>query len=157
MVGFWRVKVYEMNNVVVSIKFRKVFGLSGDKENGGGDDEFCDVLMDEEQKQLEVVFKLDLLEFLNVDSENGFVDVFCVDFSLFYKKQEKKGWLGGWRKKEVIMIKQEKEIKYVFLRSFFCVNEKVSNFLGDINQIKLGRYSVDNDYIRKLRVFSKSY
>uniref|UniRef100_M4DET1 Ubiquinone biosynthesis monooxygenase COQ6, mitochondrial n=2 Tax=Brassica campestris TaxID=3711 RepID=M4DET1_BRACM len=159
MVGPWRAKVYEMNNVVVSIKSRKVPGSSGDKENGGGggDDELCDVLTDEEQKQLEAALKLDLPEFPNVDSENGFVEAPCVDSSPSHKKQEKKGWLGGWRKKEATMIKQEKEIKYAPPRSSLCVNEKVSNLLGDTNQIKPGRHSVDNDHIRKPRVSSKSH
>lgn len=157
MVGPWKAKVYEMNNVVVSIKSRKVPGSSSDKENGGGDDELCDVLTDEEQKQLEAALKLDLPEFPNVDSENGFVETPCVDSSPSHKKQEKKGWLGGWRKKEATMIKQEKEIKYAPPRSSLCVNEKVSNLLGDTNQIKPGRHSVDNDHIRKPRVSSKSH
>ncbi|KAJ4887249.1 Ankyrin repeat family protein [Raphanus sativus] len=100
MVGPWKAKVYEMNNVVVSIKSRKV------------------------------------PEFPNVD------------LSPSHKKQEKKGWLGGWRRK------QEKEIKYEPPRSSLCVNEKVSNLLGDCDQIKPGRHSVDNELTRKPRVSS---
>ncbi|KAL0742706.1 hypothetical protein Bca4012_084219 [Brassica carinata] len=154
MVGPWKAKVYEMNNVVVSIKSRKVPGSSAaDKENGGcggGDEDLCDVLTDEEQKQLEAALKLDLPEFPNVNSENGF-EAPCMDSSPSHKK---KGWLGGWRKKETTMIKQEKEIKYAPPRSSLCVNEKVSNLLGDTNQIKPGRHSVDNELTRKPRVSS---
>ncbi|KAF8099997.1 hypothetical protein N665_0234s0042 [Sinapis alba] len=159
MVGPWKAKVYEMNNVVVSIKSRKVPGSSGDKENGGGggDEDLCDVLTDEEQKQLEAALKLDLPEFPNVNSENGFEAPY-VDSSPSNKKAEKKGWLGGWRKKETTMSKQEKEIKYAPPRSSLCVNEKVSNLLGDTNnQIKPGRHSVDNEHIRKPRALSKSH
>ncbi|XP_018491212.2 uncharacterized protein LOC108861758 isoform X2 [Raphanus sativus] len=140
MVGPWKAKVYEMNNVVVSIKSRKVPGSCGD-------DDLCDVLTDEEQKQLEAALKLDLPEFPNVDSENGFV----VDSSPSHKK---KGWLGGWRKKET--KQEEKEIKYAPARSSLCVNEKVSDLLGDSNQIKPGRHSVDNEHTRKPRVMSSS-
>ncbi|XP_018434794.1 uncharacterized protein LOC108807055 [Raphanus sativus] len=133
MVGPWKAKVYEMNNVVVSIKSRKVPGSSVDKDD---DDHHCDVLTDEEKKQLEAALKLDLPEFPNVD------------LSPSHKKQEKKGWLGGWRRK------QEKEIKYEPPRSSLCVNEKVSNLLGDCDQIKPGRHSVDNELTRKPRVSS---
>uniref|UniRef100_A0A1J3E0Z0 Ankyrin repeat domain-containing protein 13B n=1 Tax=Noccaea caerulescens TaxID=107243 RepID=A0A1J3E0Z0_NOCCA len=152
MVGPWKAKVYEMSNVVVSIKSRKVPGSasSNDKENDGGDDDgLCDVLTDEEQKQLEAALKLDLPEFPNVNGENGFVE----DLSQCSKKPEKKGWLGGWRRKET--SKQEKQqIQYAPARSSLCVNEKVSNLLGDSNQIKPGRHSVDNELIRKPRVSS---
>lgn len=157
MVGPWKAKVYEMHNVVVSIKSRRIPGASADKENGGaqgGDDDLCDILSDEEQKQLEAALKLDLPEFPNVNGENGFVDhqhdhieAPTVDFSPSNKKSEKKGWLGGWRKKET--AKQEKQIQYAPPRSSLCVNEKVSNLLGDSNQIKPGRHSVDNERIRK--------
>ncbi|KAJ0254714.1 Ankyrin repeat family protein [Hirschfeldia incana] len=143
MVGPWKAKVYEMNNVVVSIKSRKVPGSSV----GVDDDDLCDVLTDEEKKQLEAALKLDLPEFRNVNSEN-------FALSPFHKKQEKKGWLGGWRRKETTTTKQEKEIKYAPPRSSLCVNEKVSNLLGDCNQIKPGRHSVDSELTRKPRVSS---
>ncbi|CAH8373715.1 unnamed protein product [Eruca vesicaria subsp. sativa] len=130
MVGPWKAKVYEMNNVVVSIKSRKVPGSLGDKVNGCVDnDDLCDVLTDEEKKQLEAALKL--------------------DFSPSHKNQEKKVWLGGWRRKET--SKQE----YAPPRSSFCVNEKVSNLLGDSNEIiKPGRHSVDSESTRKPRVLS---
>ncbi|ESQ37252.1 hypothetical protein EUTSA_v10002447mg [Eutrema salsugineum] len=148
MVGPWKAKVYEMNNVVVSIKSRKVPGSSSsaDKENDVADDDLCDVLTDEEQKQLEAALKLDLPDFPNVNGENGLTDV---DFGQSNKKPEKKGWLGGWRRKET--TKQEKQIQYAPPRSSLCVNEKVSNLLGDSNQIKPGRHSVDNELNRKPR------
>ncbi|CAN6924767.1 unnamed protein product [Brassica oleracea var. botrytis] len=62
-------RVYEMNNVVVSIMSRK---------NGGVDDDLCDVLTDEEKRQLEGALKLDLPDFPNLD------------LSLSHKKEEKK-------------------------------------------------------------------
>uniref|UniRef100_A0A0D3AB04 Ankyrin repeat domain-containing protein n=1 Tax=Brassica oleracea var. oleracea TaxID=109376 RepID=A0A0D3AB04_BRAOL len=133
MVGPWKAKVYEMNNVVVSIMSRKV-----------PDDDLCDVLTDEEKRQLEGALKLDLPDFPNLD------------LSLSHKKEGKKEWLGGWRRKETTTSKQEKEIKYAPPRSSLCVNEKVSNLLGDCNEIKPGRHSVDNEHNRKPRVASVS-
>ncbi|CAA7014521.1 unnamed protein product [Microthlaspi erraticum] len=60
------------------------------------------------------------------------------------RRRTKNGWLGGWRRKET--SKQEKqEIQYA------PANEKVSNLLGDSNQIKPGRHSVDNELMRKPR------
>ncbi|KAL1197208.1 hypothetical protein V5N11_012747 [Cardamine amara subsp. amara] len=166
MVGPWKAKVYEMNNVVVSIKSRKVPGISNDTENG--DDDLCDVLTDEEQKQLEAALKLDLPEFPNVNGENGFIDHYhhpqhdhtdvpAADFSQSNKKAEKKGWLGGWRRKET---KHENQVQYAPPRSSLCVNEKVSNLLEESNQIKPGRHSVDNEHIRKPKtslVFGKTH
>ncbi|KAI3738873.1 hypothetical protein L2E82_29096 [Cichorium intybus] len=57
-VGIWRAKVYDMQNVVVSIKSRRVPGakseneLFGDEKETNGE-EFNDILTDEEHKQLE--------------------------------------------------------------------------------------------------------
>nr|BAF00937.1 hypothetical protein [Arabidopsis thaliana] len=143
MDGPWKAKVYEMNNVVVSVKSRKVPGSLAVE---GGDDDICDVLTDEEQKQLEDALKLDLPDFPNVNGENGFIVHHQEDHVEANKKAEKKGWLGGWRKKET---KQEKQIQYAPPRSSLCVNEKVSNLLGESNQIKPGRHSVDNEHYRK--------
>ncbi|KAL0690150.1 hypothetical protein Bca4012_089828 [Brassica carinata] len=113
-------------------------------KNGGVDDDLCDVLTDEEKRQLEGALKLDLPDFPNLD------------LSLSHKKEGKKEWLGGWRRKETTTSKQEKEIKYAPPRSSLCVNEKVSNLLGDCNEIKPGRHSVDNEHNRKPRVASVS-
>ncbi|CAN8258313.1 unnamed protein product [Cochlearia groenlandica] len=147
MVGPWKAKVYEMHNVVVSIKSRKVPGSSSssssaDKENGDG---LCgDVMTEEEQKQLEDALKLDLPDFPNVNGENGYIEDHIVESPAADSK--KKGWLGGWRKKET--PKHEKQVQYAPPRSSLCVNEKVSNLLGDSNQIKPGRHSVDTDLTR---------
>ncbi|CAH2052856.1 unnamed protein product [Thlaspi arvense] len=156
MVGPWKAKVYEMNNVVVSIKSRKVPGSSSADKDNNDDDLCCDVLTDEEQKQLEAALKLDLPEFPNVSGENGYIEASPVDLSPCSKKPEKKGWLGGWRRKETSSVKQEKQIQYAPPRSSLCVNEKVSNLLGDSNQIKPGRHSVDNEYTRKPRAMVSS-
>ncbi|CAF2076373.1 BnaC01g30520D [Brassica napus] len=129
MVGPWKAKAICVNPM---------------ERNGGVDDDLCDVLTDEEKRQLEGALKLDLPDFPNLD------------LSLSHKKEKKKEWLGGWRRKETTTSKQEKEIKYAPPRSSLCVNEKVSNLLGDCNEIKPGRHSVDNEHNRKPRVASVS-
>ncbi|XP_010550836.1 PREDICTED: ankyrin repeat domain-containing protein 13C-A [Tarenaya hassleriana] len=165
MVGPWKAKVYDMHNVVVSIKSRCVPGSATDKEyeNGaeGGDDDLSDILTEEEQRQLEAALKLDLPEnLLNENGENGSRDIHVEDFNEMRNggngKHEKKGWFGGWRRKE---SKHEKQSVYVPPRSSLCVDEKVSDLLGDSKQIKPGRHSVEvvvRDEHRKARVTSKS-
>lgn len=162
MVGSWKAKVYDMHNVVVSIKSRRVPGAMTDdeffsscNENEPDSEEIDDILTEEEKRQLEVALKLDPSE---LPAENG--DGIIGHRHSCYEqreipieevngcrngetKQEKKGWFGGWRKKDT---KIEVQKKMVPPRNSLCVEEKVSDLLGDSptrNQIKPGRHSVE--------------
>ncbi|KAJ6944160.1 ankyrin repeat domain-containing protein 13C-like [Populus alba x Populus x berolinensis] len=162
MVGSWKAKVYDMHNVVVSIKSRKVPGAMSDDEffsssndNETESEELDGILTVEERRQLEVALKLDASE---LNSENG--DGIIAHRHSCYEhreipiedangsingetKQEKKGWFGGWRKRD---SKVEGQKKIVPPRSSLCVDEKVSDLLGDSpsgSQPKPGRHSVE--------------
>ncbi|XVE81412.1 hypothetical protein DITRI_Ditri15bG0061400 [Diplodiscus trichospermus] len=162
MVGAWKAKVYDMHNVVVSIKSRRVPGAMTDdeffatsNENETESEELDEILTEDERRQLEVALKLDSSE---ISNENGDGIIrhrhscyesreISIEESNGYKngetKQEKKGWFGGWRKRE---SKQEVQRKIVPPRSSLCVDEKVSDLLGDSptrSQIKPGRHSVE--------------
>ncbi|KVI00294.1 ankyrin repeat domain-containing protein 13C-B-like [Cynara cardunculus var. scolymus] len=121
LVGVWRSKVYDMHNVVVSIKSRRVPGARSDEElfasrneNETDSEELNDVLTDEERKQLEAALKFGSPD-LNNENENGVIDHrhSCCDrrdipiadgfnHENGDNKQEKgkKGWFDGWRKRE---------------------------------------------------------
>ncbi|KAK4752400.1 hypothetical protein SAY87_021198 [Trapa incisa] len=157
MVGPWKAKVYDMHNVVVSIKSRRVPGAMTDdelfsscNENETESEEIDDILSEEEKKQLEAALKLDSEE------ENG--DSLAAQRNSCYEyrdipiednsygnvdlKQEKKGWFSGWRKRGP----KEMQKEVAAPRSSLCVEEKVSNLLEDSpsrNQCKSGRHSVD--------------
>ncbi|KAK5841034.1 hypothetical protein PVK06_009942 [Gossypium arboreum] len=177
MVGAWKAKVYDMHNVVVSIKSRRVPGAMTDdeflgtsNENEAESEELDEILTEEERRQLEVALKLDSSEMSN-ESEDGIIghqhsgyesrEIPIEETNGFKNgetKQEKKGWFGGWRKKET---KHEVQRKIVPPRSSFRVDEKVSDLLGDSpsrSQIKPGRHSVeivatdDHRRIRDLRI-----
>ncbi|KAD3337027.1 hypothetical protein E3N88_32547 [Mikania micrantha] len=88
-VGNWRAKVYDMQNVVASIKSRRAPEAKPDdesytnfNENEAESEEFDDILTVEERKQLEEALKSGRLE---ENKENGF---------------EKKGWFDRWRKRD---------------------------------------------------------
>ncbi|KAG4131290.1 hypothetical protein ERO13_D09G196700v2 [Gossypium hirsutum] len=162
MVGAWKAKVYDMHNVVVSIKSRRVPGAMTDDEffaasngNETESEELDEILTEDERRQLEVALKLDSSEISNengdgiighrhscyesreipIEETNGYKNV--------ETKQEKKGWFGGWRKREP---KHEAQRKIVPPRSSLSIDEKVSDLLGDSpsgNQIKPGRHSVE--------------
>jgi hypothetical protein len=153
MVGIWKAKVYDMQNVVVSIKSRRVPGamtddefFSSSNENETENDEFNDILTEEERRQLEVALKLESSD-LNNDSD-GIVghrhscfeqrEVPIEDMS----RQEKKGWFEGWRKGK--STEGQKTVSVP--RSSLCVEEKVSDLLGDspsTSQPKPGRHSME--------------
>lgn len=162
MVGSWKAKVYDMHNVVVSIKSRRVPGamtddefFSSGNENETETEELSDLLTEDEKRQLEVALKL---ETLDPGNENG-------DGNIGYRhscfeqrdipiddanscrngetKQEKKGWFGGWRKRD---HKHEEQKKFAQPRSSLSVDEKVSDLLGDSpsrSQPKPGRHSME--------------
>ncbi|KAE8658462.1 chalcone synthase 1-like [Hibiscus syriacus] len=123
MVGAWKAKVYDMHNVVFFIKSKRVPGAMTDEEflasneNESESEEFEDFLTEDEKRQLKVALKSDTSE---ISNENG-------DAINEQTKQEKKGWFGGWRKREP-------------------TNEKPSDMLGDCpsgSQKKPGKYSVE--------------
>lgn len=160
MVGSWKAKVYDMHNVVVSIKSRGVPGAMTDDElfsscngNETESEELNDILTEDERRQLEDALKLDSSD-LNNDSDEGIIahrpsfrDIPIEDANgsnSGENKLEKKGWFGGWRKKDYKHEASSKKITPP--RSSLCVEEKVSDLLGDSPssyQIKPGRHSVE--------------
>ncbi|KAK6914250.1 Ankyrin repeat domain-containing protein 13 [Dillenia turbinata] len=161
MVGQWKAKVYDMHNVVVSIKSRRVPGAMTDdelfsscNENETESEDLDDLLTEEEKRQLEIALKLDSSSEFNSDNGDGIIghrhscyeqrEIPIEDVNNFRNgetKQEKKGWFGSWRKKDV---KHEGQKKTVPPRSSLCVDEKVSDLLGDSpNQNKPGRHSME--------------
>jgi len=168
MVGQWKAKVYDMHNVVVSIKSRRVPGAMTDEElfsntnqeNDTESEDLGDILTEDEKRQLELALKLDSPE----ESSNGessrisqkqnscsFEDrEIPVTDGNGYCKQEKKGWFSGWRKRE-----EGHRRSSVPPRSSLCVDEKVSDLLGDDDspsrggrQIKPGRHSTVETVVR---------
>ncbi|XAR62766.1 hypothetical protein NMG60_11017634 [Bertholletia excelsa] len=162
MVGPWKAKVYDMHNVVVSIKSRRVPGAMTDdelfsscNENETESEELDDILTEEERKQLEVALKLDSADLSN-ENGDGIIahrhscyeqrEIPIEDVSSGRNgeiKQEKKGWFGGWRKRET---KNEVPKRNTPPRNSLCVEEKVSNLLGDSpsqSQNKPGRHSME--------------
>ncbi|KAE8714555.1 chalcone synthase 1-like [Hibiscus syriacus] len=181
MVSAWKAKVYDMHNVVVSIKSRRVPGAMTDDEflatsngNEAENEELDEILTEDERKQLEVALKLDSKEISN-ENDDGVIGHrhSCFDSREIpieetnglkneETKQEKKVWFGGWRKKNP---KHEEQRKIAPPRSSFCVDEKVSDLLGDSpsgSQIKPGRHSVeisatdDHRRIRDSRISSST-
>ncbi|KAK9068726.1 hypothetical protein SSX86_012841 [Deinandra increscens subsp. villosa] len=120
LVGNWLAKVYDMQNVVVSIKSRRTPGARSDdelfangNENGADSEEFNDILTDEERKQLEEALKSSSFD-QDEESNNRFSkhqygsrgrrDIPIEDSSSNengYNKheKEKKGWFDRWRKR----------------------------------------------------------
>lgn len=160
MVGLWKAKVYDMHNVVVSIKSRRVPGAMTDdeffsscNENETDSEELSDILTEDERRQLEVALKLDSSENENGDGIIGHRHSYYEHREIPLEdvngckngesKQEKKGWFGGWRKRD---SKHEPQKKIAPPRSSLCVDDKVSDLLGDSpssNQTKPGRHSVE--------------
>ncbi|XVF84674.1 hypothetical protein PTKIN_Ptkin17bG0056500 [Pterospermum kingtungense] len=162
MVGSWKAKVYDMHNVIVRIKSRRVPGamtdeefLAATNENETESEELDEILTEDERRQLEVALKLDSSELSN-ENGDGIIGhrhscyesrEISIGESNGYKngetKKEKNGWFGGWRKSE---SKHEVQRKTVPPRSSLCVDEKVRDLLGDSpsrSQIKSGRHSVE--------------
>ncbi|XP_010484223.1 PREDICTED: ankyrin repeat domain-containing protein 13C-like [Camelina sativa] len=180
MVGQWKAKVYDMHNVVVSIKSRRVPGAMTDEElfsntnqeNDTESEDLGDILTEDEKKQLELALKLDSPE-ESSNSESSRVSQkqnscsfeereIPVTDGNGYCKQEKKGWFSGWRKRE-----EGHKRSSVPPRSSLSVDEKVSDLLGDDDSpsrggrpIKPGRHStvetVVRDENRGLRDSSKA-
>ncbi|KAA8527948.1 hypothetical protein F0562_035183 [Nyssa sinensis] len=162
MVGPWKAKVYDMHNVVVSIKSRRVPGAMTDdelfsscNENETESEELDEILTEDERRQLEIALKLDSSDLSN-ENGDGIIghrhscyeqrEIPIMDTSSCRNgetKQEKKGWFGGWRKRDT---KHEGQKRIAPPRSSLCVEEKVSDLLGDspsVSQNKPGRHSVE--------------
>uniref|UniRef100_A0A5B7AAX4 Putative ankyrin repeat domain-containing protein 13C-like n=1 Tax=Davidia involucrata TaxID=16924 RepID=A0A5B7AAX4_DAVIN len=162
MVGPWKAKVYDMHNVVVSIKSRRVPGALTDDElfsscnaNETENEELDEILTEDERMQLEIALKLDSSDLSN-ENGDGIIghrhscyehrEILIEDTSNCRNgesKQEKKGWFGGWRKRDA---KHEGQKRIAPPRSSLCVEEKVSDLLGDspsVSQNKPGRHSVE--------------
>ncbi|XP_076887013.1 uncharacterized protein LOC143537023 [Bidens hawaiensis] len=114
-VGNWKAKVYDMQNVVVSIKSRRAPGAKPDDElfadsNGNGTDieDLNDILTDGERKQLEEALKSGSLDQDYENNKPGVreqIDIPIEDGSSrengFNKHgREKKGWFDRWRKRD---------------------------------------------------------
>ncbi|KAL2506468.1 Ankyrin repeat family protein [Abeliophyllum distichum] len=161
MVGPWKAKVYDMHNVVVSIKSRRVPGAMTDDElfnssngNETENEELDGILTKEEKRQLEVALKLDSSDLSN-EYGNGTIahrhscyeerDIPIEDINDCRNGEigEKNGWFNSWRRRE---NKLEEKKKIGPPRSSLCVEEKVSNLLDDspsTSQSKQGRHSVE--------------
>lgn len=143
MVGPWKAKVYDMHNVLVSIKSRRVPGAMTDDElfNSSNENEteseIDDILTEEERKQLEAALKMDSTD-VNIENGDGIIahrhsfyeqrDVPIEDINGCGNgetKQEKKGWFSGWRRRE---NKQEIERKITPSRNSLCAEDKTSLF-----------------------------
>ncbi|KMS97156.1 hypothetical protein BVRB_7g178200 [Beta vulgaris subsp. vulgaris] len=162
-VGLWKAKVYEMHNVTVSIKSRKVPGAMTDDEffsscndNETDSEDLNEILTEEERKQLELALKLDSCDGTN----EGGGDVLVGHRHSFQESREipiedlngcrnvesnyeKKGWFASWRKRD---HKNEGQKKLAPPRNSLSVEEKgddVGNKSPATNPAKPGRHSVD--------------
>ncbi|KAF8402061.1 hypothetical protein HHK36_013013 [Tetracentron sinense] len=178
MVGPWKAKVYDMHNVVVSFKSRKVPGAITDDDfftsynENNTEIQYDDLLTEEERTQLEVALKLDSSELITDDDiSDGIIGHrhSCYEqreipieymYSNVEVKHEKKGWFGTWRKRD---SKHEEQKKMAPPRSSLCIDGKVGNLLGDSParfQSKPGRHSVEiagiGDEPRRGRATKKS-
>ncbi|KAI5063040.1 hypothetical protein GOP47_0021587 [Adiantum capillus-veneris] len=168
MVGLWKAKVYDMHHVQVSVKSRRVPGAMTDEElfgtgelDGEGigmDEDYSELLTEDEKKQLESALKMESTELeddnyefgqsqfekprmsYSVDNPSRLSSACALDMD---PKSDKKGWFGWGRRS----LKQEDSKKITPHRSSLCVDEKVSNLLSDdakkAAKIQRGRKSVD--------------
>ncbi|KAE8677577.1 chalcone synthase 1-like [Hibiscus syriacus] len=154
MVGAWKAKVYDMHNVVVSIKSRRVPGAMTDDEfvatsngNETENEELDEILTEDERKQLEVALKLDSSE-ISSENDDGFIGRrhSCLNPGKFLSRKP-------------MVLKMER------LSRKRKDDEKVSDLLGDSpsgSQIKAGRHSLeisatdDHRRIRDSRISSST-
>lgn len=161
MVGAWKAKVYDMHNVVVSIKSRRVPGAMTDdefinscNENETESEELDEILTEDERKQLEAALKMDSSD-SNNEIGDGIIphrhscyeprDIPVEDANVCWngeKRQERKGWFSGWRKRD---NKSEAEKKVIPPRSSLCVENKGSLLDESPSGIqnKPGRHSME--------------
>ncbi|URE07906.1 hypothetical protein MUK42_21373 [Musa troglodytarum] len=162
MVGPWKAKVYDMHNVVVSVKSRRVPGAMTDEElfsacndNDTESEEFEDILTEEERKQLEKALKMESPDV--IDQVQSDVHVArrrscyepreipiedATSSSNGESRQDRKSWFGNWGKR----ANYNGQKRVMPPRSSLCAEEKVSDLLGDSpsrNQSMPGRHSVE--------------
>lgn len=142
MVGSWKAKVYDMQNVVVSIKSRKVPGALTDEEllsssygNDTESEEIDDILTEEEKRQLEIALKLNSTD-LDDERDDGIIahqlnyheerEIPIEDANGYRngKNKEKKSWFNGWRKQE---SKADNEKKNFPSRRSLTIDEKIGD------------------------------
>lgn len=160
MVGQWKARVYDMHHVVVSVKSRRVPGAMTDEEffsscnessneKDEESEEYEDVLTQEERRQLELALKVASPEVVEREddlSDGGFAvhrhscfeerEIPIEDMSTSSNgdgKQDRRRWFGGWGKRGQCSSDNRLQDgkKIVPPRSSLCVDEKVSDLLGD--------------------------
>jgi ankyrin repeat domain-containing protein 13 len=170
-VGPWKAKVYDMHNVVVSVKSRRVPGAMTDEEflsscnnneNDTESEEFDDVLTEEERRQLEAALNLEDSAEAN-EEKHTWPRHSCYELreipieassessnsATVQTKHEKKGWFGSWgRRRHEGPKKRTGTTSTVPPRSSLCVDEKVSDLLGadspsQKNSVVPGRHSME--------------
>ncbi|RWV95718.1 hypothetical protein GW17_00041631 [Ensete ventricosum] len=158
MVGPWKAKVYEMHNVVVSVKSRRVPGAMTDEEllsacndNDTESEEFEDILTEEERKQLEKALKMespDVIDQVHVARRHSCYEPREIPIedasgsSNGESRQDRKSWFGNWGKR----ANYNGQKKVTPPRSSLCAEEKVNDLLGDSPsqyQSMPGRHSVE--------------
>eukprot|EP00250_Pteridium_aquilinum_P006862 c16693_g2_i1 orf=485-2530(-) len=149
MVGQWKAKLYDMHHVTVSVKSRRVPGAMTDEELFGQADierededveDFAELLTEDEKQQLETALKME-----GVDAEEDGYGGDERNASLFgthdskegesasgleqnsAQKEDKKGWFSWGRSS----FKQDGSKKMAPPRSSLCIDEKVSDLLGE--------------------------
>ncbi|KAG6507699.1 ankyrin repeat domain-containing protein 13C-B-like isoform X1 [Zingiber officinale] len=167
MVGPWKAKVYDMHNVMVSVKSRRVPGAMSDEEflstcndNDTEIEEFDDILTEEERNQLEHALKMESPDIIDEYQSDGHVahrhscyeareieiqDVDSSSSSICESRQDRKSWFSSWGRRGNNQ-KQEGQKKDIPPRSSLCVEEKVSDLLGDSPsryQSRPGKHSVE--------------
>ncbi|XP_039138910.1 LOW QUALITY PROTEIN: ankyrin repeat domain-containing protein 13C-like [Dioscorea cayenensis subsp. rotundata] len=168
MVGSWKAKVYDMHHVVVSVKSRRVPGAPMDddeffapgNENDTESEDYEDILTAEERRQLENALKMESSDMV----EDGVADDYVAHRRSCYERREipiegvssctsssgggdvrsdKKGWFGNWGKRGQSQ-KPEEQKKMMPPRNSLCIDEKVSDLLGDSPaKIQKGRHSIE--------------
>ncbi|MCO5589118.1 hypothetical protein L7F22_043084 [Adiantum nelumboides] len=172
MVGQWKAKLYDMHHVTVSVKSRRVPGAMTDDELFGHTEiervdgeleDFSELLTEDEKRQLETALAMENVE-AEEDSfgeEKRGSPLMCsaddlneVESTLDSNgapKEDKKGWFGWGRQS----FKQEGSKKVAPPRSSLCIDEKVSDLLGEnasggdhveSSNHQGGRRSVDRRY-----------
>nr|XP_029124492.1 ankyrin repeat domain-containing protein 13C-B-like isoform X2 [Elaeis guineensis] len=169
-VGSWKAKVYDMHHVVVSVKSRRVpraaaandeeAVISSSNDNETDNNEYEGILTAEERKQLEIALKMESLDTIDEDLSDDLVGhrrscyepkEIPVDNAsscgIDGRKQDKIWWLGDQGKKgDHNHHKLDLQQKMAPPRSSLCIDEKVSDLLGDSparTSSRQGRHSIE--------------
>lgn len=162
MVGNWKAKVYDMLNVMVSVKSRRVPGAMTDEElfavddedklpNGGAEhDDFDDILTAEEREQLDSALRMENAEGFGEDDEQGEDDCHEHGSGIAMENgdpngnpKEKKSWFG-WNKKNSKSAGDDAEDPKI-LKKFSKLapeggNQKAVDFQkDDVGDVKKGK------------------